>query len=268
MPSSISTASWRHVGRRALRHEAGAVAEDVEQRVDRVLHRAVAAGRGLQPARRGRRQLALRQAVDLVVHDDVGQVDVAADGVGHVAAADREPVAVAAGHQHQQVGVRQLDALRDRQRAAVHAVEPVGGRVAGDAARAADAGHERDLVRRPADVGQRAVDRLHDAEVAAPRAPDRLQVALVVLRLANTSAPRGSGRRRHSDSSTSGLTAQLGFEPGLQTRTSRLRLRLTGLQTRLGLQTETSAIPPGSQPVALDASRAPGRGAARGPRPG
>ncbi len=69
------------------------------------------------------------------------------------------------------------------QRAAVHAVEAVGRRVAGDAARAADARDERDLVRRPADGRQRAVDRLHDAEVAAARAPDRLEVALVVLRL-------------------------------------------------------------------------------------
>ena len=101
----------------------------------------------------------------------------------HVAAADREAVAVAAGDEHQQIGIRELDALRDRQRAAVHAVEAVRRGVAGNAARAADARDERDLVRRAADRRQRAVDRLDDAEVAAAGAPDRLQVALVVLGL-------------------------------------------------------------------------------------
>ena len=53
--------------------------------------------------------------------------------------------------------------------AAVHGVEAVRGGVAGDAAGAADARDEGDLVRRPADVGQRPVDALHHAEVAAAR---------------------------------------------------------------------------------------------------
>ena len=66
----------------------------------------------------------------------------------HVPAADGESVAVAAGHQHQQFGVGQFDALRDRQRAAMHGVEAVGGRVTRDAAGTADAGNKGDLVRR------------------------------------------------------------------------------------------------------------------------
>ena len=143
-----------------------------------------------EPAGRGGRELALGEAVDLVVHHDVGEVDVAADRVGQVAAADREAVAVAAGHQHQQVGVGDLDALGDGQRAAVDAVEAVGRGVAGDAARAADARDEGDLVGRPADGRQRAVERLQHAEVPAAGAPDRLEVALEVLGL------HGPGRRQ------------------------------------------------------------------------
>ena len=168
---------------RALRHEARPVAEHVQQRVHRVLEAAPRRGRGAQAARRGRRQLPLGETVDLVVHHDVGEVHVAAHRVRHVPAADREAVAVAARDEHQQLGVRELDPLRDRQRPAVHAVEAVGGGVARDPARAADPGDERDLVRRAADGGERPVDRLDDAEVAAARAPDRLQVALVVLGL-------------------------------------------------------------------------------------
>src|SRR3990172_7229564 len=99
------------------------------------------------------------------------------------AAADRESVTIAAGREHEQIRVRELDALRDRQRAAMHRVEPVRRRVARDAAGTADARHEGDLVRRAPDRGERAVNRLDDAEVAASGTPDRLQLALVVLRL-------------------------------------------------------------------------------------
>ena len=56
------------------------------------------------PMRRGRRILALGQAVDLVVEQDDLQVDVAADGVDQVVAADRQAVAVAGDHPDLQVG--------------------------------------------------------------------------------------------------------------------------------------------------------------------
>ena len=80
-------------------------------------------------------------------------------------------------------GLRQLDPLRDRQGAAVDAVEAVGRRVARDAARAPDARDEGDLVGRPPHARQGPVDRLDDTEVPAARTPDGLEVALVVLRL-------------------------------------------------------------------------------------
>src|ERR1035441_7199129 len=59
----------------------------------------------------------------------------------------------------------------------MHGVETVSRRVAGDAARAADAGDERGLMRWPADVGQRAGDGGHDAKISAAGAPDGLEVA-------------------------------------------------------------------------------------------
>ena len=77
-------------------------------------------------------------------------------------------------------GIGHLDALGDRQRAAVDRVETVGRRVAGNPARAADAGDEGDLVGRAADGGERPVDRGDYAVVAAAGAPDGLQVALEV----------------------------------------------------------------------------------------
>ena len=95
-----------------------------------------------------------------------------------VAAADREAVAVAADRDHVQVGVGELHAHRRRQRAPVHAVEAVGRDEAGEAARAADAGHDHGVVRVEVQLGERAVGGRQHAEVAAARAPDRLQAGL------------------------------------------------------------------------------------------
>ena len=63
-------------------------------------------------------------------------------------------------------GIGQLDALGDGQRAAVDGVETVRRGVAGDAARAADARDERDLVRRPADGASARV-----MAVTTPKSP-------------------------------------------------------------------------------------------------
>src|ERR1019366_4514757 len=60
----------------------------------------------------------------------------------------------------------------------MHGVETVGSGVAGNAARAADAGDEGDFMRRPADVRQCAGDGSDDAKIAAAGAPDGLEVAL------------------------------------------------------------------------------------------
>ena len=102
---------------------------------------------------------------------------------GDMPAADGESVAVAAGHQHQQFRVGQLDPLGDGQGAAMHGVEPVGFGVTRNAARTTDARDEGDFVRRPADRRQRPRDGRHHAEIAAARAPDGLEVAFEIAGL-------------------------------------------------------------------------------------
>ena len=181
-----------HVARDALGDEPRAIGERVEQGIHRALHAAVH-GRA-RPGAAGRRgrDLALRQAIHLVVHHDVGQVGIAADGMRHVAAADRETIAIAPGREHEQIGVCQFDALGDGQRAAVHGVEPVGRGIAGDPARAADAGDERDLMRRPADRREGAVEGVEHAVVAAARTPDGLQGTPKILGSGGGARGRGS----------------------------------------------------------------------------
>ena len=97
----------------------------------------------------GRGELALGQAVDPVVLDDVGHVDAAADAVGELAEADRGAVAVAGDAEIDQLPVGEVGAGQHRRHAAMHRVEAVRGaqEVVRRLRRAADAGHLGDAVR-------------------------------------------------------------------------------------------------------------------------
>ena len=88
---------------------------------------------------RGRRGLAGRQSVNLVVHDDVGDVQISPHGVDEVAQTDAVAVAVAAGDNHVQLVVRQLRPGRHRHRPPVKAMDPVGVHKSRQIRRAADA---------------------------------------------------------------------------------------------------------------------------------
>ena len=96
------------------------------------------------------RGLAAGHAVDEVVDADDGQVHVAAGGVDEVVAADGDQVAVAGEDDDLQLRVGQLQPGGKGDGAAVGRVERVELQVAGDAAGAADAGDDRDVLAREA----------------------------------------------------------------------------------------------------------------------
>ena len=129
----------------------------------------------------GRRILALGQAVDLIVEQQDLAIEVAAQHVHRVVAADRQRVAVAGDDPHVELGVGELDAGRDRRRAAVDRVEAVARHVIRKAARAADAADEHRLLARDAEVGHRPLHGLQHRIIAAARAPADLLVARPVL---------------------------------------------------------------------------------------
>ena len=131
--------------------------------------------------RRGGRGLPLGEPVDAIVEHHVGDVDVAPRGVREVAGADREAVAVAPDHHHGEPRVAELDPDRHRQGAAVHPVEPVALDEPGQAAGAADARDQRQVVGIDLQIGERLGERVQDPEVAAAGAPDRLDPSAVVL---------------------------------------------------------------------------------------
>ena len=129
----------------------------------------------------GGRELALGQAVDAVVHDDVGHVHAAAHDVGELAESDRGRIAVARHAHVDQVLVGEVGAGHHRRHAAVHGVEAVAGaqEVGRRLRRAADARELGDLVRQDVEFVARLDDGGADRVVAAAGA-QRRDRALVV----------------------------------------------------------------------------------------
>ena len=146
---------------------------------------------GLHADAAGRRGLAGGKAVDLVVHHDVEQIDVAAHGVDEVIAADAEAVAIAAGDQHSQIVVGQLHARGDSQRPAMQRVHAVGIDEAGEVGRAADAADGSHIVVGNLQLDERLLNRGEHAEIAAAGAPVGIDFAFRSRPL-----PRGLGAAR------------------------------------------------------------------------
>ena len=169
------------VGVGGARDERGARAERERDRVERVIDRAGRRRRRARAERRRRRVLALGEAVDLVVEQDDLEIHVAPEHVDHVVAADRQAVAVAGDHPHVELGARDLEARRDRRRAAVDRVEAVRVHVVREPARAADAADEHGVLALDAELRERALDRREDRVVTAARAPADVLVGLEVL---------------------------------------------------------------------------------------
>ena len=90
-------------GRRA-RDKRGTGGDGLFERIDRIIDRAPNVGLALEAERRRGRSLFLGEAVNPVVHHAIGHLDVLARGVGKMIAANRKRIAVAAEHEHVQVG--------------------------------------------------------------------------------------------------------------------------------------------------------------------
>ena len=96
-------------------------------------------------------------------------------------ATDAVPVAVAAGGDDLELVIGQLGSRGHGQGAAVQGVHAVGVEVAGQVRRAADAADGQDLVGLEPQLGDRLFQGREHAEVAAPRAPVRIDLALEIL---------------------------------------------------------------------------------------
>jgi hypothetical protein len=131
--------------------------------------------------RAGGRCYAFGEAVDLVVEHDDLEVDVAADHMQEVIAADRQRIAVAGDDPDLQIRTRQLQSGGDGRGTAVNAVEAVGVHVVREPAGAADAGDEHRVLRTDAEVGHHELERGEHRVVTATGTPPDLLVGREVL---------------------------------------------------------------------------------------
>ena len=187
------------------------------QRVDRVVDRPERRRLRLLAELRGGRGLAFGEAVDPVVeHHDV-DVDVLPHRVQDVVPADRERVAVPGDDPDHQLRPRQLEAGGDRGRPAVDRVEAVRVHVVREAAGAADAADEDDVLLGDPEVGHHLLRLGQDRVVAAARAPLRILDGEV---LAGELGRRGGGRGGFGH--RAGLTGRrAAARPWLRSRRSR-----------------------------------------------
>ena len=156
---------------RGARDEGGAGRDQLFHRVDRLIHRAPDIGLALETNRRSRAGLFFGQAVDEIIHDDIGHLDVFARGVIDVIAANRKCITIAAKNEHMNVRSAQRNAAREGQGAAVNVVGAVGLHEIREATGAADAGDRGDfLVPHFALFNQLEIQGQH-REVAATGAP-------------------------------------------------------------------------------------------------
>src|SRR5699024_9626304 len=182
------------VGVQGAGDEGALGAQGQRQGVERVVERAHGAGLGDLARFGGGRVLALGQAVDAVVEQQDVHVDVAAQGVDEVVAADGHGVAVAGDHPHRQVLAGGGQAGGDGGGASVDGVHPVGLEVVREAARAADGGDEGDVLALESELGQQGADGGQDDVVTAAGAPAHLLVGGVVLGLLRVVGVRDVGQ--------------------------------------------------------------------------
>ncbi len=134
----------------------------------------------LAELRRGR-ALPLGQPVDPVVEHQDLEVDVTAECVDEVVAADRQRVTVTADDPYRQVWTADRETRRDRRCPAVDRVHAVGVEVVREPGRTADPGDERDPLTRDAQLRHERLDGRQDREVTASRAPADLLIRPEVL---------------------------------------------------------------------------------------
>ena len=111
------------------------------------------------------------QAVDAVVEEDDVDVNVTADGVQYVVAANGEAVAVAGDDPDLQVWIGDLQAGGQSGRSTVDAVDAVGVHIVGKSAGAANAGDEDHILFKRILVCQNTLQLGQDGVIAAAGAP-------------------------------------------------------------------------------------------------
>ena len=151
--------------------EGRAAGEQLLHRIDRTVEAALRIGLRLATRRRGGAGLVLGQAVNKIVHDDIGQTDVLARGVVQMIAANGEAVTVATEDEHMHIRAAQRNARGQRQGATVNEVNAVAVDEIREARGATDASDADDLLMRILQLFQHLVEGGEHGEVTTAGAP-------------------------------------------------------------------------------------------------
>jgi hypothetical protein len=146
-------------------------------RIQRVIDHPHGGTLGDLPLDARRRVLPLGQTVDSVIEQHDIQIDVSAEQVNEVVAADAECIAVARDDPDTQVWSRQLQPCCYRRRATVDGVDSVRVDVVGKATAATDPRNENRLLGADADLGQHLFHLGENRVIAASGAPTNVLVA-------------------------------------------------------------------------------------------
>src|SRR5262249_26694346 len=116
-------------------------------RINRILDAAMRGALGLHAFDACRRGLTGSEAVDLVIHDDIGQVHISSHRMQEMIAAYAVAVAIATDTDHLQIMIAELHPGADGQRTAVQRVHSVGVHEARKVRRATDTTDYNHLMR-------------------------------------------------------------------------------------------------------------------------
>ena len=139
--------------------------------IDRAINGSPGIGLGLASNGSGWRGLVFGEAVDEIVHDDVGKIDVLPGGVVEVVAPDGESVAVTTKHENVEVRTREGDAGCKRKGTTVNEVDAVGIHEVWEARRATDTGNDTNFFVGNAELLDDVEEGRENCEISASRTP-------------------------------------------------------------------------------------------------
>ena len=125
--------------------------------------------------------MTLGQAVDLVIEEQDIQVEIAAQQMDSMVAADAEAVAIAGYHPDAEIRTTGLETRCDRRRPAMDRMHSIGIHVIGETAAAADTGNYHNIL---PGYSERRHDLLHlgqDGIIAASGAPAHFLIRCKIL---------------------------------------------------------------------------------------
>jgi len=145
--------------------------DEFAHRVDGLVDRAGGVGLAFEALGGSGRRLLLGETVDLIVHDDVGQIHILTSDVIKVITTDREAVAITTEDEDFEVGAAEADAGGERHGATVNEVPAVSVDEVRKAGGATDTRHGDDVFVRVIKLFEGAVEGGEDREISTTGTP-------------------------------------------------------------------------------------------------